>query len=270
MTASLLRGFRRPDGGMTSKLGSVQVLGDDASTSNVFINWAQSSYISEYDGENRMVLEAKLHSPRMWTYRAYKLPWVGLPTEPIALKGIPTMYGQGRPAVTYYVSWNGATEVKTWSFYCGDSPDGPFEKLMTVPKVGFETSWTTSKIRPYGYAEAVDGNGKVLGKSEVSTLTIGKAWLYANEASTPGSEAKAVADAFEEDMSEADEADEEYETFNPISTVVYLIIDGLALYALYALLKSLIPGLMKKRKGYLRVGSGDDESILGSTELSMK
>lgn len=277
MTASLLRSFERPDGGSTPKLGSVQVIGDDVMTANVFINWGQRAFVTEYDGQGRLVLEAKLPSDRMWTYRAYKLPWVGRPTEPIALKGLPSVYGEGIPAVTYYVSWNGATEVTSWSFYSGGTPDGPFEKLATVAKFSFETSWTTSTIQPYTYVEGIASDGEVLGVSNVTALMVSKQWQFTAAESTleqepQSGESENISEeqpqVEESDESAEEEPDQSVEDFDLIGTLPYLVVDSLALYALYVIFKTLIPRLLKQRGGYSRVATGLDEPILGSPHRS--
>lgn len=265
------------------------MIGDDVMTANVFINWGQSAFVSEYDGQGRMVLEAKLPSDRMWTYRAYKLPWVGRPSEPIALKGLPTVYGEGKPAVTYYVSWNGATEVTSWSFYSGGTPDGPFEKLATVAKFGFETSWTTSTIQPYTYVEGIDKDGEVLGVSNVTALMVSKQWQFtaatesalepipspkaSESVSAKEIQLQETNESIEEEeadqtMEEEEAADQGVEDFDLIGTLPYLVVDSLALYALYVIFKALIPKLLKQRGGYSRVAAGLDEPILGSPRRS--
>jgi len=68
MTAKILRRFDRPDEGRSPKLGSVQMIGDDVNNANIFIDWAIQGYVSEYDGQGRLVLEAKFQTERMSSY----------------------------------------------------------------------------------------------------------------------------------------------------------------------------------------------------------
>ncbi len=165
MTAKMLRRFDRPDGQSSLALGSVQIIGKDPATANVFIGWAFPGYISEYDAEGRLVLEAKWMSERFRSYRAYKAQFVGTPTEPPAFKILPIAYGKGDGASAFYASWNGATEIAKWAFYGGDSLSGPLKRLALVDKHGFETSWVTPGIVKYAYAEAIGKDGKALARS---------------------------------------------------------------------------------------------------------
>ncbi|KAI7108389.1 hypothetical protein KC352_g36597 [Hortaea werneckii] len=74
-------------------------------------------------------------------------------------------------ATAFYVSWNGATEVSTWEFHGSDEMEGEdFEKLGSTPKDGFETSLVVPGVAKYGYAVALDKDGKELGRSETMRL----------------------------------------------------------------------------------------------------
>ena len=170
MTAKLLRSFKRPDGDITPLGGSVITLGDDPLTSNILIQWVFPGYMTEYDAENRMVLEAKFQSKGIKSYRAYKSPFVGRPTEPPAFVVQPIGFGGDEIASALYVSWNGATEVTHWEFYSSESRDGPFTLLRTVKKNGFETSWVSPGMVKYAYAQALDKFGNPLGQSDVQTI----------------------------------------------------------------------------------------------------
>ncbi len=77
MTAKMLRRFDRPDGLRSPMGGSVFVQGDDPATSNVLVNWVIPGYFSEYDGQNRLVLEGRFQSEGIKTYRAFKSEFVG-------------------------------------------------------------------------------------------------------------------------------------------------------------------------------------------------
>lgn len=206
--------------------------------------------MSEYDGDDRLIMEARLETGRMWTYRGYKLPWVGKPHEPIVLKALPGILDEDQAALTYYVSWNGATEVDSWVFYSGHD-EAEMEKLATVKKLGFETAWTTSTIRPFSYVEGVDKDGEVLGRSNVTSTVIAKEWIYAKFdgeevtfAGLSSSEWKSVA-------------------FNPIFVVIGLVVGALIMYGVWGLAT-----VLKRRPdhAYLRLDQAD-ESEMGSTKL---
>lgn len=282
MTASLLRGFQRPDKGKTTKLGSVQLLGSDPEKSNVLVDWAQGSFISEYDGNGQLIMEAKGVSDRMWTYRAYKLPWIGNPSrDELVLKSMPTLFDQSRAACTHYVSWNGATEVDAWSFYSSESREGPYEKLVTIPKVGFETSWTTSTIKPFSYVEGINKDGSVLGKSNVTALMLSRQWMSVDvdSASSQSVEsdqpAKSSSSAVETDQS-ANSTNQVVDTAQSVAdsgsdTFFALVLAvGPMLCVFYILVKMCTPRHMGKWHRYTRLAgspleeSPEDRRLLGS------
>lgn len=174
-TARMLRRFDRPDGESSNDLGSLQTLDQDVLTSRVLVNWGLQGYISEYDDQDRLVLEAKFLSDRHRTYRAYKYPWVGHPLEPPVLKVLPIAHSTNDVASAFYVSWNGATEVDSWAFYGGNILDEPFKLLSTVRKHGFETSWVMAGAVRFAYAQGLDAKGQILGKSTTASIVpVGK------------------------------------------------------------------------------------------------
>ncbi|KAK3718046.1 hypothetical protein LTR37_005472 [Vermiconidia calcicola] len=174
MTARLLRRFDRPDGGQTALLGSISALGDDISTSHVLVNWAMEGYISEYDASDRLILEARFLTDRKRSYRAYKGPFIGDPAEPPVLKLLPIGFSQDEVVSAFYLSWNGATAVTSWALYSGESIDGKtFQHLATIKKRGFETSWMMPIMVRYAYAEALDVEHKVLGRTNVASVAPG-------------------------------------------------------------------------------------------------
>lgn len=72
MTATLLRRFDRPDKGQTPTAGGLQVLGpitnaEDVRSAHVFVCWSREGYISEYDGNDKLVMEARFASVSLVT-----------------------------------------------------------------------------------------------------------------------------------------------------------------------------------------------------------
>lgn len=93
------------------------------------------------------------------------------------MRTLPLTWGQTgeNVATAFYVSWNGATEVRSWRFYGGDTEEmGTLRTLATVDKHGFETSWLTTEEIDYAYVEGLDINGESLGRSPVVTITKGE------------------------------------------------------------------------------------------------
>jgi len=254
MSATLLRNHTRPDSGHSRKLGNVQQIGEDIMTSTLFVDWAQQGYISEYDGEGRMVLEAKFVSDRMSSYRAYKFPWVGKPTEKPRCKILPTAISSNehKVASAFYVSWNGATEVVAWVFYGSDDEAGPFDKLGSVRKIKFETSWITPGIVKYGYAQALDRDGNELAKSAIVTILPNASGTFKALSQLPF-DLDAVAEQFEGTAQEQSStpAKEDDSSFQSILvSLALVVVYAFAIFGLYSLGMKLKPLASRWRTGY--------------------
>ena len=277
MEASLLRHYDRPNDGKSRKLGNVQQLNEgDIMQSSIFVDWAQQGHIAEYDPEGRMVLEAQFESPRMSTYRAYKFPWVGQPKEKPVCKLLPMNSAlKGHDVATaFYVSWNGATEVSTWEFHGSDEMEGEdFEKLGSTPKDGFETSLVVPGIAKYGYAVALDKDGKELGRSEtMSLLPPMDEDLKPLSSITPGIR-KLVEQSDDTAKPSGSSAQKEVATGGHNALVQLLLTVGtfavyaFAAFGVYSLVKMLLPFTGRWQHGYkpVRESKYSDEHVLEST-----
>ncbi len=124
-------------------------------------------------------------------YRTYKFSFVGKPSAPPDVHSLATGSDEDNTTTTLvHVSWNGATEVKTWNLYKTDDVgniDSP-KPVAALPRMGFETTLSFKGFASYVIAEAMDRHGAVLGRSEViqtvvlarlSTVTIAREseWL---------------------------------------------------------------------------------------------
>jgi hypothetical protein len=172
-TASLLAAYPAPipRGLLTSSQGNLQIL----PKSNVLVGWGMNPYVSEYLADGTPVYFANFGSASAgYSYRVYKANFTGNPLSS------PTIYSyalNSSVATTHYVSWNGCTKCAAWNFYEGASQKGPFILASTNPivKTGFETNFTGGAFAAYSYAEALDADGKALGKSQVAkTFVPGK------------------------------------------------------------------------------------------------
>ena len=107
--------------------GSYQSLGNG----HVLHDHGAVPKIEEYDENGMIVMRARFgYDNTMQTYRAYRYPWVGQPsTKPDVVAC--SAGGEGSTAV--YVSWNGATDVKSWKIYAN------MEVKQTAVRNGFET-----------------------------------------------------------------------------------------------------------------------------------
>ncbi|KAK5199015.1 hypothetical protein LTR99_001054 [Exophiala xenobiotica] len=131
---------------------------------NIIMGWGNDAFWTEYTSDGEIVFYGNLGWQNVMNYRAHKFDnWVGLPLTKPAIWS----YSKEGDEMVLYVSWNGATEVKSWQIYGASSQEGPWEKIATASKTGFETIYRHDSTFKYAYAEALDKNGKVLGTSAV-------------------------------------------------------------------------------------------------------
>lgn len=159
--AKCVQAFHAPDpsGGLMSKSqGNTQLLPNG----NAVLGWGNNAYFTEFTGNGTAVWHAWIARTGTMVYRIGKYNWTGTPHT------VPALYthSKSKTDMAFYVSWNGATEVKKWRFFTGQSSDGPFDAAdKIVEKIGFETVYKHPAFALWSYAEALDGEGKVLSKS---------------------------------------------------------------------------------------------------------
>lgn len=162
-TAQQIRDYKpRVSDMVSSSQGNLQRLPNK----NVFIGWGNNAYVSEHDEEGNLLLWANFAHDAVMNYRAMKFEWEGNPTDSPALWTYSRAADPFSPT-SFYVSWNGATRVKSWRFFGAHNVTGPWQYLDTVNKTGFETEYTNNSFYMWTRAEALDGKGAVLGKSEM-------------------------------------------------------------------------------------------------------
>ena len=155
MSVKLLREYISPQKPLSTSQGNMQLLPD----ANAFIGWGSAPLISEFSHDAEMLLDARL-PPGSESYRAFRFPWSGHPTDG------PVMAVEQGPdgKVKLYASWNGAPEVATWEVLAGARPD-QLEALGAVPRDGFETAMFAQTTDPYLAVQAKEQSGRVLGTS---------------------------------------------------------------------------------------------------------
>jgi hypothetical protein len=156
MSATLLQEYTSPEKLLTTSQGNVQLLPN----ANVFIGWGSAPIISEFSYEGKLLFNARF-PPDVESYRAFRFPWTGHPTDAPAVVAEPGP----EDGVTLYASWNGATEVATWEVLAGPRP-GRLEPVDSFPRDGFETAMSVQTSDPYVAVRARDNADKVLGASE--------------------------------------------------------------------------------------------------------
>lgn len=196
LTKQLVNEYRSPHGLSSVIYGSMQPLSETTShhetgRSSILLGWGVSPEFTEHTGDGQLVRDVQYSrldpkhsfagSGSVSSYRVFKQPWHGYPTWPpeIAI----TENG------SLWVSWNGATEVRSWALYAGDRADllgaksgsysadqeyslsmGP---LRTVPRQGFETEIEFGgEVAPFVKVAALNAEGEVIGTTK--TLETGR------------------------------------------------------------------------------------------------
>ncbi|KAF2090314.1 hypothetical protein K490DRAFT_63191 [Saccharata proteae CBS 121410] len=164
MTATLVQDYVSPGHILAHSQGSVQILDNG----NVFVGWGHTAAFTEFKPNGEVLCDAHFGASAFFgwgwvkSYRAFKGNWVGRPST--------------NPSITrskrkVYVSWNGATEVASWTLQGSASADDDsqdFADVETVPKESFEAMFhLNSGVQQYLRVVAKDAAGQVLGTSEV-------------------------------------------------------------------------------------------------------
>ena len=154
MTSTLLHQYTHPKI-LAGSQGSVQLL----QNGNVFVGWGEIPRVSEFHRSGQMVFDAEL-GEKYESYRAFRLPWTGLPAEAPALA---TARDGGR--LTAYASWNGATGVERWQLLAGAQASALRPAASTRSR-GFESVLSAS-VAPGQYlaVQALGAGGAPLGQS---------------------------------------------------------------------------------------------------------
>jgi hypothetical protein len=158
MTATLLRQYTHPKI-LSGSQGNMQLL----PSGNVFIGWGEVPRVSEFERSGQLVFDAVL-GRQYQSYRAFRLPWSGLPAEAPAI----TTASDGRK-LTVYASWNGATSVHAWQLLAG-AQAGVLNPVSSVRSQGFESALRAPTGGPYFAVRALDATGAPLGQSQTVSV----------------------------------------------------------------------------------------------------
>jgi hypothetical protein len=160
--ARLARSYTRPEPVLAGAMGSVQVLPEH----RVLVGWGNAATFSEYRADGELLLDARVLTRGAHSYRAFRSPWRGQPEEP------PVVSSSRDPrtgALTAYVSWNGATEVRHWQVLVGAAPDA-LSVFGVARRRGFETAISLGTAGGYAAVRALDGDGSPLATSRTVKL----------------------------------------------------------------------------------------------------
>ncbi len=134
--------------------GDIQILEDG----NVFIGWGAAPYFSEFSAGGQLLYDAHMHGSYQ-SYRAYRFPWTGAPSEAPAIAATKT-----GSQITVYASWNGDTRTATWQVLAGPSA-AQLTAVASSARSGFETAIVTPVAEGYVAVQALGAAGEVLGTS---------------------------------------------------------------------------------------------------------
>lgn len=132
--------------------GNTQVLANG----NVFMGWGSQGYFSEYSADGKLLFDGRIARGQD-SYRAYRAEWKGMPTDAPAVTTV------GSSA---YGSWNGATQVASWTVLTGDAKD-ELKAAGSAKRDGFETRITVRDPGRFVAMQAKGADGNVLGTSKV-------------------------------------------------------------------------------------------------------
>jgi Arylsulfotransferase (ASST) len=163
MRATLHRSYVHPAGLAAANQGSMQVLADG----QVLVGWGNLPYFSQFTAAGTLILDGQFPVGDQ-SYRAFTAAWTAHPTDK------PAVAARVNPAggSVVYASWNGATEVKTWTVLAGKTADA-LAKVGAQQRSGFETMVTVNSAGPFFAVTAQDADGHVLGRSATVQVASG-------------------------------------------------------------------------------------------------
>ena len=155
MLVTLRKQFIHPGERVLAKaMGNAQLLPGGG----MFVGWGTNPYFSEFDADGKLVLDGELIKGDP-TYRSFIGEWSG---HPIELPAAAARHRSG--GATVYASWNGATDVASWTVLAGTSQSG-LTQAGSARKSGFETAIAVPSKGPYFAVQAHDAHGHALSRS---------------------------------------------------------------------------------------------------------
>ncbi len=157
-TDTLLSQYVHPGGLSSGSQGNVQLL----ENGDLFVGWGSEPYFSEFSAGGQLLFDAHMRGSYQ-SYRAYRFPWTGAPTEAPAIAiAAPAQPAGG--AVTVYASWNGDTRAASWRVLAGPSP-AQLAPVAEAARSGFQTAIATPGPEADVAVQALDASGAVLATS---------------------------------------------------------------------------------------------------------
>jgi hypothetical protein len=157
-TATVARQIEVPGHPVVSdSQGDVQQL----SNGDVFVGWGEVGIEDEFSPTGALTFQLQLVGSTS-SFRGYRYVWNGQPVDAPAVSAAAPIGGTSQ----LYVSWNGATDVASWTVLAGASAH-QLAAVGTYPDTGFETAISAPTTGPYVMVEAIGAAGQVLKTSAV-------------------------------------------------------------------------------------------------------
>jgi hypothetical protein len=161
MTVRLVNQYEHSPPLLSAFEGGVQPL----SGGEMFVGWGQQPYLTEFNAAGHIDFDAHFNVATS-TYRAYRFPWEARPMTRPTLAIRPRSNGRA----SLYVSWNGATDVRSWRVLTGRS-GSTLHAVTTAAKGGFETAIPVGAHQSCLEVQAVSRTGRVLATSRPIGVT---------------------------------------------------------------------------------------------------
>jgi hypothetical protein len=155
MRATLSRSYTHPAKLLAANQGSTQLLADG----RMLVGWGNLPYFTEFAEDGTLLLDGQFPIGDQ-SYRAFTAGWTGHPTGQPAVAARVNQAGGS----VVYASWNGATELSSWTVLAGRTAT-QLGEAGSQRRTGFETMITVNSSGPYFAVTANDANGHVLGRS---------------------------------------------------------------------------------------------------------
>ena len=160
MRATLKRSYVHPARLQVANQGSMQVLANG----HVLVGWGNLPYFSEFAADGTLIMDGQFPVGDQ-SYRAFTAAWTGHPADqPAAAARVNPAGGS-----VVYASWNGATDVTTWTVLAGKTVSA-LVQAGSQRRSGFETMITVNSMGPYFAVAAEDASGRVLARSATVRL----------------------------------------------------------------------------------------------------
>lgn len=162
MTVQLLTQFYNGAKTFAQFEGDLQPINASDVNTNFFLGYGNQPFFAEFDSDGNLLLDVQFGKTNVVNgYRSYKLPWIGKPLT------VPDIY-YDKTGKKAYFSWNGATEVETWTLYTANSSSSTtWTSVVNTTRTGFETevdlSAHSGSLMNYVRGKAVSADGTGLG-----------------------------------------------------------------------------------------------------------